>query len=93
MPTWSPDGLRVAFAGVESLPPSETGPSATREVADIWLVGVDGRGKIRLTDGHTANYSPVFSPSGRVFFTTRRSGLDTIWSLLPAGPLEGAARN
>ena len=45
MPTWSPDGLRVAFAGVESLPPSETGPSATREVADIWLVGVDGRGQ------------------------------------------------
>ena len=51
---------------------------------DIWIMSADGRGKIRLTDGHTGNFAPVFAPDGRVFFTTRRSGQENIWSLLPA---------
>ena len=45
----------------------------------------DGRGKVRLTDGHTGNFAPVFAADGRVFFTTKRSGYENIWSLLP-GP-------
>jgi Tol biopolymer transport system component len=50
---------------------------------DIWIVWADGRGKVRLTDGHTGNFAPVFASDGRVFFTTRRSGQENIWSLLP----------
>ena len=45
----------------------------------------DGRGKVRLTDGYTSNYSPVFAPDGRLFITSDRSGSDNIWSLAPVG--------
>ena len=48
----------------------------------------DGRGRVCLTDGHSANYAPTFSADGRVFFTSdRATGRETIWSLRP---MEGA---
>jgi Tol biopolymer transport system component len=60
------------------------GPKSMTEVADVWLMSANGRDKVRLTDGHTANYAPVFAPDGRAFFTTNRSGHENIWSLYPA---------
>ena len=51
--------------------------------ADVWLVGTDGRGRTRLTDGLGASFSPVFSVDGRVYFTRRCRGSENIWSLLP----------
>jgi len=90
LPTWSPDGRRIAFAATAQ-PPIDNGtmtPVDEGGLFDIWIMGADGRGKSRLTDGHTANYAPVFSPGGRVFFTSNRSGQQNIWSLLPGGGTE-----
>ena len=53
---------------------------------DIWVIGANGSGKIRLTDGHTINHAPAFSPDGHIFFVSKRSGHENIWSLRPGGP-------
>ena len=87
LPSWSPDGQHVAFVGAP-IAPSAVGETAAPNVAgsvDVWLMNHDGRGKVRLTDGYTSDYSPVFGPDGRLFFTSNRSGSDNIWSLAPVG--------
>ena len=64
-PAWSPDGRRIAYAGVR-----DDGN------LDIYVVRVDGRGRRRLTrppfsadDGN-----PVWSPDGRKLAFTRQEG-------------------
>jgi len=86
LPSWSPDGRRIAYASTSTVVPLLDGTlqSNTGEVFDIWVVSEDGRGKTRLTDGHTFNYAPAFSPDGRVFFASNRSGHENTWSLIPA---------
>ena len=55
-PVWSPDGQQIAFA-VES-PAAQQG---------IWIVGVDGNGRRRLTSGDDAH--PSWSPdNGEIAF-------------------------
>ena len=87
LPTWSPDGQQIAFTTTSTVPAESTSAPAIGEVLDVWLINADGRGRVRLTDGFTVNYAPVFAPDGRVFFTTGRAGHENIWSVLPAGPL------
>lgn len=60
--TWSPDGLRIAFAsGIESL---------RRMAKELYIANVDGteltqvEGITELLDGFHGVYSPVWSPSG-----------------------------
>jgi len=61
-------------------------------IADVWIVRADGYGKMRLTDGHSSNFDPTFSPDGRVFFSTRNGPLERLWSLEPSlSPLPGDA--
>lgn len=89
LPTWSPDGSRIAFAATANgqPPPGETAPPTEEEMFDVWVMNADGSGKMRLTDGHTHNCAPTFGSDGRVFFASRRSGHENIWSLmLPTGP-------
>lgn len=83
LPTWSSDAKRLAYAAaVERRQPR--GPSATTsQVFDIWIMDADGNRKARLTDAYTVNHAPTFSPDGRLFFTSSRSGHENIWSLLP----------
>jgi TolB protein len=83
-PTWSPDGTRVAFVSVPAAAPAGAATPEANDTSDVWVINVDGRGKVRLTDGSSANFCPAYSPNGRVFFTTSRSGHDNIWSVLPA---------
>lgn len=93
-PSWSPDGTRIVFVSAAELPSEfdNTKWPETNSVFDIWVMNASGHGKVRLTDGHTGNYSPVFSTDGRVFFTSNRSGHENIWSLLPAPQPVAASR-
>ena len=92
LPAWSKDGRRIAYASSATLPAVMARPDlrGTNEVFDIWVMDLDGRNKIRLTDGHTANFAPTFSADGRIFFVSSRSGHENIWSLRP-GTVPGEA--
>lgn len=84
LPSWSPDGERIVYSSASTVYPVLGNPgSAQKVVMDIWVMSADGRDKIQLTDGFTANYGPAYSTKGRVFFTSNRSGHECIWSVIP----------
>jgi TolB protein len=70
-PTWSPDGKKIAFAGLDK----------THDAFDIFIVNTDGSGLQRLTSAHrpnghwASNEDPAFSPDGRqILFVSDRTG-------------------
>lgn len=78
MPTWSPDGARLAFAS------SRTGDH------DVYVVNADGTGLRQLTaDPSPAthrDYAPAWSPDGsRIAFTSDRDGTMQLWTMRPDG--------
>lgn len=96
LPTWSHDGQRLAFATTAVEPDGSIVPgggqpsnhldgdpeSVSSEITfDIWTVGADGLGRVRLTDGFSVNYGPAFGPDGRVYFTSSRAGFENVWSV------------
>lgn len=100
LPVWSKDGRRIAYVSTQLSPegPSDASESTMSQTGiessvavgetpfDIWVIGANGSGKIRLTDGHTINHAPAFSSDGHLFFVSKRSGHENIWSLMPGGP-------
>ena len=78
-PSWSPDGNRVVFVTV--VEPDENETETTVDQSDIWIVGLDGSGRTNLTNGRYANYQPVWSGEGRVYFVSNRTGVDNVWAV------------
>lgn len=88
LPAWGRDGTSVAFT---SIVPTAAQQGGSRQrgptpptVSDIWVMGADGRDRVRLTEGDAMNTAPAFAADGRIFFTSNRTGFDNIWSLVPA---------
>lgn len=78
MPTWSPDGSRLAFAS----------PRAGEH--DIYVVDADGTGLRRLTTDPSPathrDYAPAWSPTGaRIAFASDRDGTTQLWTMRPDG--------
>lgn len=93
LPSWSPDGKRIAYAGSSAAVARLRGgmDGETSAVMDIWQMSADGRDKVRLTDGTSTSYAPSYSATGRVFFTSNRAGNENLWSVIPPFiPLNGA---
>jgi TolB protein len=92
LPSWSHDGMYLAFS-TAPLPDAERmvgeGSSTvgtwgqSSNVFDIWVMRADGRDKVRLTDGQSRNFGPVFAPNGRIYFTSDRNGFENLWSVHP----------
>lgn len=80
-PAWSATGSHIAFCGIPKA--DHSADQATAEQAVVWVVNRDGTNRIPLTDGLSANFSPTWSPQGRVYFTRRRGLSESIWSLRP----------
>jgi len=87
LPSWSKDGYRIAYCAVElgSGEVSADGRVRSGESV-IWMVNRDGRGRVRVTDGVGAGYSPSWSSDGRLYFSSNRGGPENIWSVLPRVP-------
>lgn len=82
LPTWSPDGSRIAFTAATATSQDAYGAGEPAALSDIWVVDGDGRSRIRLTDGFSANYGAVISADERVYFTSDRGGRENIWSMV-----------
>ncbi|MBN2305076.1 MAG: PD40 domain-containing protein, partial [Anaerolineae bacterium] len=66
-PTWSPDGLRIAYA------------SNTNSQTDIFAQRLDDRTVINLTNHPAADWFPAWSPDGtRIVFSSDRGGNGTL---------------
>ncbi len=85
LPSWSFDGRRIAYSTVTMPPARSVQRPAVADggPVDIWVMSSDGSSKVRLTDGHSRNFSPTFSFDGRVYFTSDRSGFENVWSVQP----------
>ncbi len=86
-PTWSPDGHWIAFA---ETPVTEAPATSTPAAASLWMVGVEGEGRVRLTSDTAASFSPVWTKSGRIYFASNMSGSQNIWSVDAAGAVAAA---
>ena len=54
-PSWSPDGTRIAFAGLRDV---EGGVDAPEENYEIYIMGEDGSDVVQLTDNTAWDWHP-----------------------------------
>jgi TolB protein len=77
-PAWSPDGTQLAFSMLRG-----SVIDGLSTMADIGVVGADGRGLMRLTTGSAENHGPAWGADGRIYFSSRADDSETIWSVKP----------
>jgi TolB protein len=79
-PSWSPNGMLLAFAWIRSYGPGVLGGE------DIYLMDIASRQIVQLTHDSGRNDFPSWSPDGRhIVFQSSRSGTEQIWSVLADG--------
>jgi Tol biopolymer transport system component len=85
-PAWSPDGKWIVYTEVpvtQSTDPTVlTNQEARRPTwATLWMLSIEGDGRVRLTSGPGAALTPTWSGNNRLFFVCDRSGAENVWSL------------
>lgn len=90
-PSWSPDGKWVVFATVPAGGGPGNGPTSKPQFADLWMMDVNGAGRVHLTAGKSVNLMPVWSHQQKVVFVSDRGGVDNIWAMDIAGAVQLAA--
>jgi TolB protein len=81
-PSFSPDGMWVTYSAVPN--PEKwigSGSEFSPPSASVWMIGMDGRGEMPLTQGNTVDLMPAWSPDGTVFFVSNRTGHENLWSV------------
>jgi Tol biopolymer transport system component len=74
-PTWSPDGMKVAFQSNRNLT-----PGGNVSQLDIYVVSADGTGETRLTTDTTNEAQPAWSPDGaKIAFVSDRDSSNEVY--------------
>jgi Tol biopolymer transport system component len=86
-PDWSPDGQFVVFCTV--IDPAADDHSRPQR-ADLWIVGADGSGRVKLTAGQYASLLPTWATDGSIYFVSNRGedAMENIWALKPGAALQ-----
>lgn len=85
-PSWSPDGRFLLFAEV---PERAAGGGVRPDATEVWMVGIDGRARVKLTSGNV-DLMPVWGPSGSIFFVSDRAGVENVWAIDVSTAIEAA---
>lgn len=80
-PSWSPDGEFILYAAVPNSESWQAGPTGTPEQTDLWMIGNDGRGRVKLVGGTSVNLMPVWGANQEIFFVSNRSGVENLWAI------------
>lgn len=79
-PTWSPNGLLLAFSWIRHYGPGAPGGQ------DIYIMDVASHQFVQLTHDAGRNDFPSWSPDGRhLVFQSDRTGSEQIWTMLADG--------
>jgi len=79
--SWSPDGTRIVFATLNNRDMSADATPSGTPASDLWIVGVDGTGRVGLTGGRFMNLMPTWAPDVRIYVVSDRTGVSNIWSV------------
>ncbi|MBL9120383.1 MAG: PD40 domain-containing protein [Phycisphaerae bacterium] len=79
-PSWSPDGSRIVFTTVVD-PTAQSGEMP--EQSDLWVINIDGTGRMSLTGGHFRNMQPVWGADEKIYFVSNRAGVENLWCVSP----------
>ncbi len=90
-PSWSPDGRFVTFAQVPYSEAWASGASARPEASVLWMMAVDGSGKVKLTDGKSIDLMPTWSRDNQIFFVSNMGGQEHLWSMELSPALRAAS--
>lgn len=90
-PSWSPDGRFVTFAQVPYSEAWASGASARPESSVLWMMSVDGTGKVKLTDGKSIDLMPTWSRNNEIFFVSNMGGSEHLWSMELSPALRAAS--
>ncbi len=88
-PRWSPDGEALIYCTVPIEPSSPGRPAIN---ADLWTVNLHSGSRVRLTDGASPSFNPVWSRDGHVYYVSARAGSENIWSLASDDTRSAAAK-
>ncbi|MCC6676931.1 MAG: PD40 domain-containing protein [Phycisphaerales bacterium] len=91
-PSWSPDGQRIVYAAVP-LSPGATEIEGQRPISsDLWMMNIDGTGKVHLGGGVGTALMPAWGANNQVYFVSNRGGIDNIWSMNMGSAVLAAGR-